>query len=335
MQFLRGRASKKLMNRKYKIFIISLVFFLPFWWFVNAFNGRLESFWFVREISANQGFLGASLNNNFQDLKDLNEEKSFENKLNSLQINARSVLAVEVDKNWNSKILISQNSGRVLPIASLSKLMTALVVLELKETYHSADQVLITRDAIIQEGYFKYGNLIANEKITVENLLNKMLIESSNDSAYALAEYIGEQPFTDLMNLYAKKLGLNDTYFLNATGLDTNMFTSNVSTVEDLAELSETILQKYPEIFAITKKQSYNFLKPDGTLHHFIAENTNELLSDYPEIIGGKTGQTELANGCLLEVVKKPDDSGYYINVILGAEDRFAEMRKIIDAELK
>jgi serine-type D-Ala-D-Ala carboxypeptidase (penicillin-binding protein 5/6) len=322
------------MNRKYKILLVSLVFFLPFWWMINVLNGRLESFWFVREISASQSLLGASMEGSLQGLKNLKDERIFENKLNNLQINAKSFLAVDVDKNLNNKVLISQNSDQALPIASLTKLMTALVVLELKETYHSTDEVLITRNAIIQEGYSKYGNLIEGEKITVDNLLNKMLIESSNDSAYALAEYIGEKPFVDLMNLYAKKFNLKNTLFINSTGLDVDSFT-NTSTAEDLVKLSKIILNDYPQIFNITKKQSYAFLKPDGTFHHFIAESTNELLPEYPEIIGGKTGQTELANGCLLEVVKKPDGSGYYINVVLGANDRFSEMRKIMDAELK
>lgn len=324
------------MNRKYKVLIISLVFFLPFWWFINILNGRLESFWFVSEISASQGFWGADIENSFQGLKELNAEKTFENKIDGLQINAKSAIIVYIDKNWKANVLFDLNSENILPIASLSKLMTALVIFELKETYHPLDEILITREAIAQEGFSKYGDLIIGEKITVENLLNKMLIESSNDSAFALAKYIGEKPFVDLMNLYAKKIGLDRTLFINSTGLDIDSSDkTNFSSAEDLINLTKYILQNYPEIFQITKKQSYEFLKPDGSLHHFVAQNTNELLPEYPQIVGGKTGWTPLANGCLLEIVERPDNSGYYINVILGADDRFAEMRKILNTELK
>ena len=157
-------------------------------------------------------------------------------------------------------------------------------------------------------------------------------MESSNDAAYALTEPIGEEGFVDLMNLYAKDLGLKSTSFVNPTGLDPDdpLKPTNLSTAEDLVDLTKYILENYPQIFKITNMISYNVLTPEKTSHHFIEKNTNRLLTEFFQIVGGKTGWTPKAQGCLLIVLKNPKSEGYFINVVLGSKDRFADMRKII-----
>ena len=128
-------------------------------------------------------------------------------------------------------------------------------------------------------------------------------------------------------------MGLNNTSFINPTGLDPDSPSEeeNVSSAEDLAILTEYILKKYPRVFEITNKISYEVLTPTGTSHHFIEKNTNELLADFPQIIGGKTGWTPLAQGCLLVVLKNPrNKDSYFINIVLGSKDRFADMKKIM-----
>ena len=145
-----------------------------------------------------------------------------------------------------------------------------------------------------------------------------MLVESSNDAAFAVTQPIGERAFAGLMNIYAKEIGLKNTRFFNSTGLEPNG-ERNTSTALDLLEISRYILQKHPEIFEITGDR------------RFVSQNTNKLLAEYPEIIGGKTGWMPSAGGCLLVVTKDPKEKNYYVSIVLGAKDRFAETRKILD----
>jgi D-alanyl-D-alanine carboxypeptidase len=149
-----------------------------------------------------------------------------------------------------------------------------------------------------------------------------------------LTEPIGEEGFVDLMNINAKNLGLKNTRFFNPTGLEPDGPNEpiNHSTVGDLVKLAKYILKNYPQIFKITANQSYTILKPNGAVHHFIPENTNELLGKVPGIIGGKTGWSPKASGCLLLVLKNPKGNGYFVTVVLGSNDRFGDMKKIIEA---
>lgn len=252
---------------------------------------------------------------------------------NDLEINAKAAISIEVNEKGQERILFEKNSEEKLPIASLTKLMTAFAVFQLGDLYKPSQLVKITKKAVNQEGSSKFGDLLIDEDLSVENLLAIALIESSNDAAFALSEFIGEENFVGLMNLYAKDLGLDKTFFINATGLepDNNSDPINYSTAKDLSELAKAILKKYPDIFKITINRRYDVIKPDGTVHHYIYENTNELLAEVPEIIGGKTGSSPKAQECLLVVLKNPrKENSYFINVLLGAEDRFGEMEKLI-----
>ncbi|OGZ26827.1 MAG: hypothetical protein A2365_01355 [Candidatus Nealsonbacteria bacterium RIFOXYB1_FULL_40_15] len=289
------------MSKNSKYLIGSLVFFLPFWWSINIFAGKLDSF----QILKTEGSLSARMDETLINIKDFREDEAVRKKLESLQIDAPSALVAS-----RNKILLQKNSGEMMPIASLTKLMTALVAYE---SYNLEEETIISKEALAQDGD---SGLNEGDSVSLKYLLNRMLIESSNDSAFALAEAKGERAFVDLMNIYAVDLGLSRTYFVNSTGLDPR-YTSlqkNFSTAEDLSVLSEHILKTYPGIFDITKEQD---------------KNTNQLLLEYPGIIGGKTGWTPLAKGCLLVVFQK--DGKEYVCIVLGAEDRFGEMRKILD----
>ena len=312
---------------KSKVLLISLVLSLPFWWGMNVLAGNLENSWFEEE-------LGRSLRISKRYTEELKIEKELQQRFDDLEIDAKAVILVKVSENGNEKILLRKASQEPLAIASLTKLMTALVVYDLDEFYVESQSVEITKEAVEQEGQSKYGDLRIGEKLSVKNLLYIALIESSNDAAFALTEPIGRQGFVELMNLYSKKIGLESTYFVNPTGLESDSpeELKNVSTARDVASLARYILENYPQIFEITSNQSYEVLNLDNTFHHFIPQNTNELLGEVPGIIGGKTGWTPQAGECLLIVLDDPNSDDYYISVILGAKDRFAEMRKIIDA---
>ncbi len=167
-------------------------------------------------------------------------------------------------------------------------------------------------------------------------LLYPLLMESSNDAAFALAnDYPGmtERGFVELMGWEAERLGLDNTFFDNPTGLDpeesgTKM---NYSTVADLVKLTKELLNK-PLVWKILSTQRYSLYGPELV-------NTNELLFDdsvdwRDRIVGGKTGYTGEADGCIILVMKAPKNQGYLINVILGAngtQDRFGEMKKLVD----
>ena len=316
-----------------KIFFASLFLSLPLWWGMDIFSQKLEDFWFWKEMTENPQILSAQINQQILE-KELKMLKSARvSPPEDLEIRARAAISVEINNKGNEKILFEKNSQQPLPIASLTKLMTALVVFDLDETYNLSQPIKISQKAVFQEGESKYADLVAGEFLSVESLLYIMLMESSNDAAYAITELIGQGAFVDLMNLYAKDLGLKNTYFANSTGLDPDFLyqSINLSTAQDLVKLAKYILVEYPQIFGITNNCYYEVLRPNGIFRHLISENTNELLAEFPEIIGGKTGWSLVADGCLLLVLESPRKNNYFINVVLGSKDRFGEMRKLIE----
>jgi len=323
------------MTKRIIILLVSLVLSLPFWWGMNILAKDIENFCFLQEVTTNPKMLTAQINQQFLDrqLKNLKQEKLRAESFENLKVNARAAISAEIDNKGNEKILFEQNSEQSLPIASITKLMTALVVFDLRESYNFSQVIKISKEAVEQEGDSRWGDLKEGEGLSVENLLYMMLIESNNDAAFALTEPIGEKGFVDLMNINAENLGFDNTCFFNSTGLepDDPADAINHSTTRDLVKLAKYILEKYPQIFEITDNQSYSVLRPNGALHHFIPESTNKLLGKVPEIIGGKTGWAPAASGCLLIVMKDPKKNGYLINVVLGSNDRFGEMEKIID----
>jgi len=234
----------------------------------------------------------------------------------SVDINAKAAISIENNLQDINKIIFDKNGSTQLPIASLTKLMTAVVVLDnynLSDTCQ-VDEIADSKDSMKQD--VKLG-----DKMSVKNFLEIMLIESSNKSAYALSEMIGEENFVKLMNQKAKTIGLKNTFFTDPTGLDSG----DVSTAEDLAKLAEYILKNYPEISAVSQTKNL-YISGFGNV-----TNTDELLGEIPEIICSKTGFTTAAKGCLLLVINNPKNNDYYINVILGADDRFSEMKKLFD----
>ncbi len=237
------------------------------------------------------------------------------------EINANSAICVEVSETNNDKVLFNKGEAKKLPIASLTKLMTALVAIKNNDLNSLA---VVSENAIAEEG--EQGVLKAGEVFSVNSLLHLALIESSNDAAYALAEMNGVDNFIDLMNREAKALGLVSTRFNDVAGLDSGSYSSS----EDLVKLTKYIIKNYPLIWQILSKNNYKLYQSDGSFHHELI-NTNELLGQIPDIVGGKTGKTIQAKGCLLLVLNNPQNNDYLIYIILGSDDRFGEMQKLID----
>ena len=311
------------MSRNLKFFLIVFVLSLPFWWGVNVLGEKLENFFYWREISQNTQIFTAQiiLEEKLNKLKPIRHRN-----VEDLEIRATSVISVFLDNKGKEKILFEKESGKILPIASLTKLMTALVVLE---NYDFSKEIKISEKAVEQPE--DLGKLVAERIFPVKYLLYPLLMESSNDAAFSLAnDYDGMtgEKFVTLMNSAAQKLNLNDTFFVNPSGLDPETKTPetkiNYSTASDLAKLTEELLKK-PLIWEILSTPRYNFYGPELL-------NTNELLGEIPEIVGGKTGYTYTAGGCMVLVTIAPKDAGFLVNVILGTDGkngRFGEMKKL------
>jgi len=309
---------KEGLTKRLKIFFVVLFLSLPFWWGINVLADNLENLFLFQEISKKPGLFSAELSS-----KNPLKQKE----IPDLEISAGAAFSLLVDNKGNKKVLYKKNSKKRLPIASISKLMTALIVLD---NFDLSQTVIISPKAVSQPEDF--GNLKANQKLSVKDLLFSALIESSNDAAYALSEVIGKEAFVDLMNLEADYLGLKETRFFNPTGIDSDPI--NYSTTEDLAKLTVYLLNKHPLIWEILSLAELEIYDSEGNFHHK-AVTTNEFLKKSKflkgfKIIGGKTGETPKAGGCLCLVLEIPQ-KGYLINIILNSDDRFGEMEKMID----
>lgn len=306
------------MSQRIKVLLIAFLLSLPFWWGVNIFQINLEDFLFWQKMAAEPEILTTQLTAQFnlEFLKPIRKKE-----IPDLELEAKSGISVLVKPDGSERILFEKEGGKILPIASLTKLMTANVVLE---NYDLSKEIRISKKSVDQEE--NLGKLEAGKVFSIKYLLYPLLMESSNDAAYALTEVIGEREFVKLMNLETQNLGLENTYFFNPTGLDPEQILNslNYSTSQDLVKLAKHLFEKQPLIWEILSTPKFSLYGPELI-------NTNQLLAEIPGVIGGKTGYTEKARGCILLVLKSPNNKGYLINVILGSENRFEEMKKLIE----
>ena len=316
------------MTLRKKILVSILILTLFCLWGVTAFGENISNFLFWYEMSQEPQMLSAELSLE-EKLRDVRPTRDRE--VPNLETTAESAISVLIKENGEERILFEKNSDKVIPIASLTKLMTAWVVLE---HYDLSRKISVSESAASQYG--EIGKLQEGESFPTEYLLYPLLMESSNGAAFALAnDYQGmtERDFVELMNLEAEKMGLKNTFFDNPSGLDPEESKTemNYSTASDLAVFTKKLLEK-PLIWEILSLPRYSLYGPELV-------NTNKFLlngSSYwqDRIIGGKTGYTDEAGGCLLLAVRAPKGQGILINIILGAdgrENRFDEMEKLVE----
>ncbi|PIT98463.1 MAG: hypothetical protein COT71_00625 [Candidatus Andersenbacteria bacterium CG10_big_fil_rev_8_21_14_0_10_54_11] len=214
---------------------------------------------------------------------------------------------------WDSEagVMRAENNAFVVrPIASLTKLMTAMVALD-----HGIDWDQPVD--ILPEEYVIGGQLLlhSGEKVTMRDLFHASLLGSANNAtlAYVRALHIPEEEFIREMNRKAIALGLEQTRFSEVTGLDTD----NVSTAYEAARMAEAAFRDYPEIARVTSLHDYSFTVLGRGRVHTIS-NTNKLLSDGDmSFTGSKTGYLYEAGYCL--VVRGADKLSRHIVVVLGA----------------
>ncbi|MFA6463779.1 MAG: serine hydrolase [Candidatus Paceibacterota bacterium] len=231
-----------------------------------------------------------------------------------------------VNSDGTVKNLLGQNLDKPLGIASITKLMTALIAVK---SMNPNDEVIITEKDFGKGTFDRYK---VGDKLTIQNILYSLLIESDNDAARIIENHYGADNFILAMNNEAKSLGMVNTKYFNSSGVDGETPSEdNVSTVSDLTKLTEYIELKYPSIFAITSISKYDIVDVSGKFHHE-AISTDKLIDEFSVnyFVGGKTGFTTRAKQNLLILRAHDGDDGYYIDTVLSSDDRFGDMKLLI-----
>ena len=226
-------------------------------------------------------------------------------------IKASSYLVMDFD---SGQILAAENIDSQLPPASLTKIMTAYVAgNELAEHHISLDdKVTVSEKAWRMSGSRMF--IEVNKQVTVNELLEGIIIQSGNDASVALAEHISgdESVFAELMNQQAKKLGMTNSHFVDATGLPDEQ---HYSSAHDMAILGAALIRDHPEIYAIHSHKEFTF-------NGIKQLNRNRLLWLDNSVDGIKTGHTDEAGYCLVASAQR--DNMRLIAVVLGTESEKA-----------
>jgi serine-type D-Ala-D-Ala carboxypeptidase (penicillin-binding protein 5/6) len=255
--------------------------------------------------------------------------------------------------NAHSSLILDADSGTVLhfgngkeqrKIASLTKLMTATLVME--KVQNLDEEVTIDGDAVYIEGtkigcprsgYCISPRLKVGEKISVMNLLKAMLMNSANDAALALGKHIGgtEEKFVEIMNKKAESMGLTDTHFCSASGLEPDGRESECySSAYDIARIAAYSM-KYDLIWEIFRlPNNTTIYSVDGNCSHQIL-NTDLVLDQVPNCLGGKTGFTPLAGHSLLMAATDASKKHKIISVVLDDPYRWQDIRTMVDWAFK
>jgi D-alanyl-D-alanine carboxypeptidase (penicillin-binding protein 5/6) len=227
-------------------------------------------------------------------------------------------------------VIMEENADERLPPASLTKMMTSYIIADQlhKGNINNDDKVLISENAWAQNPKLKGSSLMfveVNKYVSVEDLHRGIVIQSGNDASIAMAEHIAgsEEAFADLMNQYAKRLGMNKTHFMNSTGLPHEQ---HMTTARDLGKLARALINDFPEDYSLYAEREF-------TYNGITQQNRNELLGDTTLGVDGiKTGHTEAAGYCLVSSAEKKGMR--LVAVIMGTDSmgaRASESRKLLN----
>lgn len=242
-----------------------------------------------------------------------------------LSPNARSAIMMDAD---TGTVIYEKNPDEKLPPASITKVMTMLLVMEaLDQGKLKMDEKVRTSEYAASMGGSQIF-LEVGEEMTVHDMLKGIAMASGNDASVAMAEKIGgsEQGFVQMMNDKAKELGMNNTHFVNPNGLPAD---NHFTTARDIAIMSRELL-KHNEVTQFTS-QYQDYLRKDSAKPFWLV-NTNKLVRFYPGADGLKTGYTSEAKFCLSATAKR--DNFRVVSVVLGEPDtktRNAEVTKLFD----
>ena len=224
----------------------------------------------------------------------------------------------------SGQALAESNADERMEPASLTKMMTAYTVFqEINAGHiHLNDEVLVSEKAWRMKGSRMF--IEVGSKVSVEELLKGMIIQSGNDASVALAEFVAgsEDAFVMLMNANAKTLGLNGTHFVNSTGLPA---AEHFTTPRDMARLASALIRNYPDHYSWYSEKKY-------TYNNITQSNRNLLLYRDESVDGVKTGHTESAGYCLVASAKRDDMR--LVSVVMGTNSekaRAQESQKLLN----
>ena len=242
---------------------------------------------------------------------------------NAPELNLKSYMLIE--PNTNTVIAESNSDGLVEP-ASMTKVMTAYVVADQIKN----DLISIDDKVLISEKAWKMGGskmfIEVGKRVSILDLLKGIIIQSGNDAAVAIAEYVGgtEDGFVDLMNSYAGSLGMSNTNFTNSTGLPSDQ---HLTSAKDLAILTSNFITKFPDIYALFKEKEFEYGGITGNKY-----NRNKLLWRDETADGVKTGHTSSAGYCLIGSAKRSNMR--LITVVAGsdsANNSFSDTQRLLE----
>lgn len=239
----------------------------------------------------------------------------------------------------SGQVLYSRNASDKRQIASLTKLFTALIVVEQVKDLDTP--VIIDEEAVYTQGtrvgcprsgYCPGVRFVVGEQVTVRDLLKAALMNSANDAAIALGKHLGgtQAGFAQMMNARARELGLSDSLFCTPSGLEIDGEENRCySSAQDIAIIASTALQ-HAVLWDIMKLEKTNITSLDGKFVHEIF-NTDQLIGAMPNLVGTKTGFTPLAGYSLLAVATDPTGQHPVIAVVLNDPDRWQSIQSMLD----
>ena len=257
------------------------------------------------------------------DLLEVNAIATKNPQKNAPVVEAKAALIMDAS---SGEVLYKKNASTRLPMASLTKIMTALIILE----SHDLDEVVTIEENYSLRSSDELGVRIwlrQYEKLTVEDLLEALLLPSAGDAALALATYHSgsEEAFVEEMNERAKVLNLKNTHFVNPIGIDAE---GHYSTAMDMAILTKNAL-RFRDFRRIVQMKVAEIKSTDGRISHSF-DNTDYLLNSYLDIRGIKTGTTDGAGECLINLAYN-EEGHSVISVLLDSPNRFQENKSLID----
>jgi D-alanyl-D-alanine carboxypeptidase (penicillin-binding protein 5/6) len=240
---------------------------------------------------------------------------------NAPELDLKSYILIEPNTNT---VIAEFNSSDLIEPASMTKVMTGYVVSDQikNELISLNDQVLISEKAWKMEGSKMF--IEVGKKVSILDLLKGIIIQSGNDASVAIAEYVGgtEDGFVDLMNSYAGALGMNDTNYINSTGLPAE---GHFTSARDLATLTAKFINNFPDEYALYKEKQFTF-------NNIKQLNRNKLLWRDESSDGVKTGHTSTAGYCLIGSAERGNMR--LITVVAGSDsdnDRFLSTQRLLE----
>ena len=240
---------------------------------------------------------------------------------NAPELDLKSYILIEPNTNT---VIAEFNSSDLIEPASMTKVMTGYVVSDQikNELISLNDQVLISENTWKMEGSKMF--IEVGKKVSILDLLKGIIIQSGNDASVAIAEYVGgtEDGFVDLMNSYAGALGMNDTNYINSTGLPAE---GHFTSARDLATLTARFINNFPDEYALYKEKQFTF-------NNIKQLNRNKLLWRDESSDGVKTGHTSTAGYCLIGSAERGNMR--LITVVAGSDsdnDRFLSTQRLLE----